>query len=174
MIRHFKLCCWKVGRKVEDEEVKKKIQDGTSKSETYLIVFFSGQTTEALRSKRQLHFFFWWFTFLVWSKLFCLPCRWFAIWWEKKYKEKRISREKINKNVHSWSRVRFFFCKRKHCVFWLHAQNIYLFFLHFYFQTFSQMVKNKKEELGNIIMVKLVSPRKSARHEHREENKNLD
>lgn len=33
------------------------------------------------------------------------------------------------------------------------------------------MVKNKKEELGNIIMVKLVSPRKSARHEHREEKK---
>lgn len=32
------------------------------------------------------------------------------------------------------------------------------------------MVKNKKEELGNIIMVKLVSPRKSARHKHREEN----
>lgn len=34
------------------------------------------------------------------------------------------------------------------------------------------MVKNKKEELGNIIMVKLVSPRKSAHHKHREEKKN--
>lgn len=57
MIRHFKLCCWKVGRKVEDEEVKKKIEDGTSKSETYLIVFFSGQTTEALRARYNYIFF---------------------------------------------------------------------------------------------------------------------